>query len=144
MLIVDQRILDDIHRHALETYPKECCGILVGSDSGDDRFINEAHRAKNLREEQHDRYLIDERKLIEVIRTIRGTGKDVVGFYHSHPDYPSTPSQYDSDHAAWPGYSYVIVSVEKKNIASIQAWIMPEEGAEFIEQPINIKEIIPS
>jgi proteasome lid subunit RPN8/RPN11 len=144
MLIINQKILDDISRHAMEAYPKECCGILVGADSGEDRSISEAHRAKNLREEQHDRYLIDERKLIEVIKSVRGTGKDVVGFYHSHPDYPSTPSQYDADNVAWPGYSYVIVSVKKEGVASVQAWIMPEEDGAFVEQQMSIKESIPS
>jgi proteasome lid subunit RPN8/RPN11 len=141
MLIINQEILDDIYEYAKLNYPEECCGILVGYDSGSDRHVTAAHRATNVSDEhRHDRYLIDEKKLIEVIRSNRGKSTDVIGFYHSHPDYPSRPSQYDTEHAAWPGYSYLIVSVEKSRVVSAQSWVMPEEGGAFIEQPITIKQ----
>ncbi|GAB4334324.1 MAG: M67 family metallopeptidase [Candidatus Abyssubacteria bacterium] len=138
MLIIPKTVLDDIYAHCRETYPEECCGILVGNDEGDNRIITASYRADNVSaERRNDRYLIDEKKLIEVIKMVRGLPVDVVGFYHSHPDHPSEPSQYDTDSAAWPGYSYVIVSVSKDRIVSCQSWVMPDDGDSFVEEPIG-------
>ena len=141
MLIVPKKILDGIFEHSRETYPEECCGILVGREGGADRVITESHRANNVsKERRHERYLIDENKLIEVIRNVRGLAVDVIGFYHSHPDYPSRPSAYDTETAAWPGYSYLIVSTEKNRIVSVQSWVMCDEGNSFTEEPMRIEE----
>ncbi len=141
MLRISRKIIDDIFEYSKENYPEECCGILVGRDSGDDRIITEAHRAKNVAEERrHERYLIDEKKLIEVMKAVRGTDADVIGFYHSHPDYPSRPSGFDTETAAWPGYSYLIASVEKDGVVSIQSWIMSDGEDKFIEEQMKIEE----
>lgn len=122
-------------------YPEECCGILVGRDHDGDRIITESRRARNVAEERrHERYLVDERKLVDVIKSVRGTNVDVVGFYHSHPDYPSRPSGHDTETAAWPGYSYLIASVEKGNVTSVRSWIMPDGEEEFVEEPMEVEE----
>lgn len=141
MLIIPREILDDIFGHSTETHPEECCGILVGRDEGENRVITRSHRAENVsKERRHERYLIDERKLIEVMKSTRGLPVDVVGFYHSHPDYPSRPSGYDIETAAWPGYSYLIVSVEKEGVVSVQSWVMPDGGDSFVEEKIDERE----
>lgn len=143
MLIIPQRILDDIADQAMESYPEECCGILVGRDEGGDHIITESHRAKNVAEERrHERYLVDEKKLINVMKAVRGTDVDVVGFYHSHPDYPSRPSGFDTETAAWPGYSYLIASVEKDGVTSAQSWVMPDGAKEFVEEKMKIEETV--
>lgn len=141
MLIIPKKILNDIYDHSLTDYPEECCGILVGRDEGESRIITESHRARNVSEERrHERYLIDERKLIEVMKSVRGMEVDVVGFYHSHPDHPSRPSGFDNETAAWPGYSYLIVSVEKDRAVSAQSWVMPDSGDSFEEEPMQVEE----
>lgn len=141
MLTIPQRILDDISEQSKESYPEECCGILVGYDRDGDHVITESHRAKNVAEERrHERYLIDEKKLIEVMKAVRGTDVDVVGFYHSHPDYPSRPSGFDTETAAWPGYSYLIASVEKNGVESVRSWVMPDGKEEFVEEEMKIEE----
>ncbi|MBI5117638.1 M67 family metallopeptidase [Candidatus Poribacteria bacterium] len=138
MLIISKKILDDILAHSKETYPEECCGILVGRDEAGKRVVTESYRARNVSEgRKHDRYLIDEKKLIEVMKATRGLSVDVVGFYHSHPDYPSRPSGYDTETAAWPGYSYMIVSVAKEKVVSFQSWVMPDGANAFEEEPID-------
>jgi proteasome lid subunit RPN8/RPN11 len=145
MLIISREILDDIFEHARETYPEECCGILVGRDEGGRRTITAARRANNVSSERkHDRYVIDEEKLIEVIRSVRGLPEDVVGFYHSHPDSPSRPSEYDRQIAAWPGYSYLIASVDREGAASAQSWIMPDGSDSFVEEPVSTGEGAPA
>ena len=141
VLIIPRKILDDIAEHSVETYPEECCGILVGRDEGDDRVVTESHRAKNVAEERrHERYLIEERKLIDVMKATRGSEVDVIGFYHSHPDYPSRPSGFDTETAAWPGSSYLIASVEKDGVASVRSWTMPDGSDTFVEEPMKVEE----
>ena len=141
MLIIPQNILDDISEHSKEAYPEECCGLLVGRDSGRDRVIVEAHRAKNVAEERrHERYLIDPKKHFEVDKATRGRGVDIVGFYHSHPDYPSRPSGFDTETAPWPGYSYLIASVEKDGVGKVQSWIMLDGEDKFVEEEMKIGE----
>ncbi|UCD56812.1 MAG: M67 family metallopeptidase [Candidatus Hydrogenedentota bacterium] len=143
MLIVPQKILEDIFAHSKEAYPEECCGILVGRDEGSTRIITESHRAKNVsKERRHERYLIDEKKLIEVMKATRVLSVDVIGFYHSHPDYPSRPSGHDVETAAWSGYSYLIVSVGKDGVPSVQAWVMPDGSDSFVEEPIGTEETV--
>ena len=141
MLVISREILNDIFDHSRKTYPEECCGILVGRDEGEQRVVMESHRAQNVAtERRHDRYLIDERKLIEVLKATRGLATDVIGFYHSHPDYPSRPSRFDIETAAWPGYSYLIASVEKERVVSVQSWVMRDGSESFVEEPITVKE----
>jgi proteasome lid subunit RPN8/RPN11 len=141
MLIIPKKILEDIFAHSRETYPEECCGILVGRDEAGRRAVTESHRARNVSEgRRHDRYLIDEKKLIEVMKATRGLAVDVVGFYHSHPDYPSRPSGYDTETAAWPGYSYLIASVAKDKVVSFQSWVMLDGANAFEEEPIGAAE----
>ena len=141
MLIVPKKILDDIFEHSRESYPEECCGILVGREDGSSRIVSESHRAKNVsKERRRERYLIDENKLIEVLRSTRGLPVDVVGFYHSHPDSPSRPSSRDIEMAGWPGYSYLIVSSAKDRIVSAQSWVMGDESDSFDEEPMRIED----
>ena len=141
MLVISRNILNDIFDHSRKTYPEECCGILVGHDEGEQRVVMESHRAENVaKERRHDRYLIDEKKLIEVLKATRGLPMDVIGFYHSHPDYPSRPSRFDTETAAWPGYSYLIASVEKERVVSVQSWVMRDGSESFVEEPITVKE----
>jgi len=124
VLIIPRKILDDIAEHSVETYPEECCGILVGRDESDDRIVTESHRAKNVAEERrHERYLIDERKLIDVMKAT-----------------PSRPSGFDTETAAWPGYSYLIASVEKDGVASVRSWTMPDGSDTFVEESMKIEE----
>ena len=113
MLKIRKTEVDEIRRHGEETYPYECCGLLLGLTNGDERVVASVARAGNTRTDSpHNRYNIDPKDYIRIQREGRERGQDVIGFYHSHPDHPARPSEYDRDHA-WPWYSYVIVSVER-------------------------------
>jgi proteasome lid subunit RPN8/RPN11 len=106
---------DSIRRHGEETYPHECCGILVGRFEDDGtRIVISTARAGNTRTDSpQNRYHIDDRDLIRIMRESRERGEDIVGFYHSHPDHPAQWSPTDLEDAHWFGCSYVITSVEK-------------------------------
>jgi proteasome lid subunit RPN8/RPN11 len=106
-----------IRTHGEETYPHECCGILLGSINEEDdgtRIVTSIARAGNTRTDSaHNRYNIDPRELVRIQREGRARGEDIVGFYHSHPDHPAQWSKTDLTEAHWFGCSYVITSVEK-------------------------------
>ena len=96
-------------------YPNECCGILVGRDSRSGRrLVERLEPGQNVFEadEQYHRFSIDPRQQMKAEKEAEAEGKVVLGFYHSHPDHPARPSEYDREHA-WPFYSYVIVAIAK-------------------------------
>jgi proteasome lid subunit RPN8/RPN11 len=104
-----------LRQHGEETYPHECCGVLLGQMADDGvRTVTSVVRAGNTRTDSaHNRYNIDPRELVRIQREGRARGEDIVGFYHSHPDHPAQWSQTDLAEAHWFGCSYVITSVEK-------------------------------
>ena len=115
MLRITRHDYDSLRQHGEETYPHECCGILLGhADDDGARVVTSIARAGNTRTDSpHNRYNIDPRDYIRIQREGRERGEDVVGYYHSHPDHPARWSSTDLADAHWPGFSYVITSVEK-------------------------------
>jgi proteasome lid subunit RPN8/RPN11 len=114
MLKIRKADYDALRQHGEETYPHECCGVLLGRTDGDERVVTSIARAGNTRTDSaHNRYNIDPKELIRIQREGRERGEDIVGFYHSHPDHPARWSQTDFAEAHWFGCSYVITSVEK-------------------------------
>jgi proteasome lid subunit RPN8/RPN11 len=97
---------DDIVSHARETAPAECCGLLIGTGDA----ITETARTRNLSADPN-RFEIHPEDHIHTRRTARGRGLEVLGFYHSHPRSPATPSATDLAEASYPGHLYVIVSL---------------------------------
>ncbi len=97
-------------------------------------------RADNDREEdaQRNRFLITPEAYLRGDKAARAQGLDVIGFYHSHPNAPARPSQYDLDHA-WPFYSYVIVSVQDRAAADITSWRLQDDRAAFDPEEIQIR-----
>lgn len=119
MLKITSKDYEALRQHGEETYPYECCGVLLGS-FGDDgvRTVTSTARCGNTRTDSaHNRYNIDPRELVRIQREGRERGEDIVGFYHSHPDHPAQWSQTDFAEAHWIGCSYVITSVEKGKAA---------------------------
>jgi proteasome lid subunit RPN8/RPN11 len=104
-----------LRQHGEETYPHECCGVLLGQfDDSVSKTVSRIARCGNTRADSpHNRYNIDPRDLIRIQREGRERGEDIVGFYHSHPDHPAQWSPTDLAEAHWIGCSYVITSVEK-------------------------------
>src|SRR5215813_12397367 len=118
MLKITEKEFAAIRHHGEETYPHECCGVLLGQMEGDVRSVTSTARAGNTRTDSaHNRYNIDPRDLIRIQREGRERGEDIVGFYHSHPDHPAQWSKTDFAEAHWYGCSYVITSVEKGKAA---------------------------
>jgi len=114
MLKLSHSHYDSLRQHGEETYPYECCGVLLGQMDGDVRTVTSVARCGNTRiDSPQNRYNIDPKELVRIQREGRGRGEDIIGFYHSHPDHPARWSSTDLAEAHWFGCSYVITSVEK-------------------------------
>ena len=134
--------IEAIQEHGEHDYPHECCGLLLG------KFLNNGHKSvseiypiSNAREEElkRNRFLIRPEELLRAERYAREQDLEVLGFYHSHPDVPARPSQYDLDHA-WPVYSFLIMSVNKGHATEMHSWVLVEDGSRFEEEPIVVEE----
>ena len=118
-----------IRRHGQETYPHECCGALVGRDGA----VSAVVALPNTTDEGPRRrfmvrpsdYQLAERRATEL-------GGELLGFYHSHPDHPARPSQYDLDHA-WPTFAYIIVAVADGAATDMTVWYLQEDRSRFEE-----------
>ena len=142
MLKFSKSLYDEIRRHGEETYPHECCGILLGAADGDVRTVSAAVRCGNTRADSpHNRYHIDPSELVRAQREGREKGLDIVGFYHSHPDHPARWSPTDFAEAHWIGCSYVITSVEQGRAATTNSFALAgdtEEDKHFVDEAVQI------
>ncbi len=142
MLRIPQAALDQLRRHGEETYPNECCGVLVGKLEGEVRRVSSVERCGNTRSDSpRDRYHIDPKELIRIQREARERGEDVVGFYHSHPDHPARWSATDLAEAHWIGCSYVITAVEGGLAGRTCSFVLTGRGEEdkhFLDEEIEL------
>jgi len=145
MLRLSKFLLDQLRTHGEETYPHECCGVLLGQADLENnaRTATLAVRCGNARSDSpHNRYHIDSRELIAAQKLARERGEDIVGFYHSHPDHPARWSQTDLAEAHWIGCSYVITSVAKGKADVTNSFALRgalEEDKYFEDEKIQIE-----
>jgi len=141
MLRISQSALEELRRHGEETYPNECCGVLLGKVEGEARRVTSAERCDNTRSDSpQNRYNIDPKELIRIQREARERREDVVGFYHSHPDHPARWSATDLAEAHWIGCSYVITAVEgglAGRTCSFELAGQSEEEKHFLDEEIE-------
>jgi proteasome lid subunit RPN8/RPN11 len=117
----------EIRAHGAETYPHECCGALVGRDG----VVSEIYRLPNTTEEgPRRRFLVRPADYRAAEKRASERGAELLGFYHSHPDHPARPSQYDLDHA-WPFFAYVIVSVQQGVATDMTLWWLKGDRSAF-------------
>ena len=146
MLKIPQTAYAAIRSHGEETYPHECCGVLLGSMEGDARIVTSTARCGNTRSDSpHNRYHIDPRELVRIQREGRERGEDIVGFYHSHPDHPARWSQTDLAEAHWIGCSYVITSVEQGKAVTTNSFELSgrdETDKNFVDESLEVQQTI--
>lgn len=138
-LTISKELEGRIRAHGAETYPYECCGALLGKDN-DPREILGLFPLVNRRDDSpRNRFSVSTADVVEAEKVARQQGLDVVGWYHSHPDHPARPSQYDRDHA-WPWYSYIIVSVAEGKPQDMTSWRLNDDREQFSAEGIEIKQ----
>jgi proteasome lid subunit RPN8/RPN11 len=134
--------LKAIGGHGEASYPEECCGFLIGRAEGDSTSVERLLAVANERQDsRHNRFLIHPETVLAAHKEARAAGLDVVGYYHSHPDHPARPSELDREHA-WPGLSYVIVSVQGGKVAEARSWRLTDDRERFEEEAILQKEAV--
>jgi proteasome lid subunit RPN8/RPN11 len=125
-----------VRAHGEETYPQECCGFLLGTGAGNRKQVVRVVRAANERPDSaENRYLISPEAYLRVEHEAARAGLDIVGFYHSHPEAPARPSEFDRAHAL-PWCSYVIVSVRGGKARELASWVLSEDYTRFLPEPI--------
>jgi proteasome lid subunit RPN8/RPN11 len=143
MLRIEYADYETLRAHGEETYPNECCGVLLGKNVvGEGNHVQQVVRAGNTRTDSaHNRYNIAPHELVRVQRQARGLGLDIVGFYHSHPDHPAQWSPTDFAEAHWLGCSYIITSVEQGKAALTNSFLLSgtgEDNKQFEDEAIQI------
>jgi proteasome lid subunit RPN8/RPN11 len=136
-------LVSEMAAHARATYPDECCGFLIASpdplDPGSPRTIVAVEAAANEFEgERRRRFLVRPDELRAAEGRLEGTDRSVAGFYHSHPDHPGRPSQFDQEHA-WPWYTYVVLGLDRNEVRESRAFELDSEAREFHEVPMTVE-----
>jgi len=124
-LHISGALYEAIRAHGEETYPHECCGVLLGNPVQGEWRVTAAVRTGNTRTDSaHNRYQIAPAELVRIQRDALRQGLDIAGFYHSHPDHPARWSSTDFAEAHWVGCSYVITEVANGKAAVTQAFLL--------------------
>jgi proteasome lid subunit RPN8/RPN11 len=138
MITIGEKQLTEIREHGVRDYPYECCGLLLGRFAATGKIVSETYPISNAREEsaKRNRFLITPEELLKGESYARTNDLEVVGFYHSHPDSPAVPSQYDLEHA-WPTYSYIIVSTKADSANDLFSWEQEPDRSRFNQEEIQ-------
>ena len=140
MLRLGHSHYDSLRQHGEETYPHECCGVLLGRfDDDGTRIVTSLARAGNTRiDSPQNRYNIDPKELVRIQREGREREEDIIGFYHSHPDHPAVPSEYDREHGL-PFFHYVVLAVGPESPGEIASYVLSEDRGVFEREELLIE-----
>lgn len=157
MIRLSEAHLDAMRAHGVETFPRECCGAILGDAEADVKIVQELRPLPNVFEPstefetsilpegadavvgevgQERRYLVSPDQMFALMREERRTKRKILGFYHSHPNHPALPSEYDRVWAS-PWYTYIIVSIQDGHPADLTAWQLNEDGEAFQTEEIQ-------
>ncbi|MDX1934830.1 MAG: M67 family metallopeptidase [Capsulimonadales bacterium] len=156
MLYWTEGLKDGVVRQAEAGYPEEICGVLVGRWSGEEKIVSRLVPIENRWQEsgeaefsgvgddfggasRHHRFKISPEDYYRVDIDARTAGEAILGFYHSHPDHPARPSDYDLRLAReiFPGFSYMIVSVQRGKATDVTSWVLRDDYADFDPEPLR-------
>ena len=136
MLVLGDEIAKGIREHGAKGYPHEACGAILGFEAGAEREVRALFPLVNRRDDSpRNRFSVDAGDVRAAERAAAERGLELIGWYHSHPDHPAQPSEYDREHA-WPWYSYVIVSVAAGQPREITSWRLADDRSQFLAEQI--------
>jgi proteasome lid subunit RPN8/RPN11 len=141
-LVLTPSQVQQIEGEGSQAYPNECCGIIIGRDVSDGactrRIVERLEPMANVfdPQQQRRRFAVDPLALMRAEKSAAAEERLVLGFYHSHPDHPARPSEFDREHA-WPFYSYVIVSIAQGAAVDMTSWILDDQTETFSRQEIE-------
>lgn len=136
-LQIREDLLSRIQTHGVQTYPHECCGALLGRDANSAREILDLLPLANRRDDSpRNRFQLSAEDVLLAEKTAREKNLELIGWYHSHPDAPARPSEFDREHA-WPWYSYIIVSIQKGAPRDTTSWRLQDDRSAYDPEPIE-------
>ncbi len=137
MLRVEQKFIEQIHQHGARDYPNECCGALLGREEGTDRVVLGLVPLVNRRTDSpQNRFSVTSEDVLLAEKGASAKGWDLIGWYHSHPDSPARPSEFDREHA-WPWYSYIIFQVANREPREMRCWRLDDDRSKYTEEGIE-------
>lgn len=138
-LLISSQLLENIHAHGESAYPEEGAGLLLGTAIGGQKQVTQILALANSREEgaRHNRYLLTPQDYLRGEQEADRLGLDVLGVFHSHPDHPNRPSEFDRDWAM-PWFSYLITSVQAGQAVESRSWLLTEDRSQFSEEQIIV------
>lgn len=138
---IPSELLDQIQAHGENAYPYEGAGLMLGDEEEGTRTIKDLLFLDNKREKssQHNRYLITAEDMLRGEKEAARQDLSILGIFHSHPDHPNLPSEYDREFAI-PWYSYLITSVNNAKAAGSRCWRLEDNRESFSEESIEIIE----
>ena len=136
-LVISKELLDQIHAHGEKAYPEEGAGFLLGNDGKVEQILP----LENSREDgaRHNRFLITPEDYLHAEITADRLGLSLIGVFHSHPDHPNRPSEYDREWAQ-PFFSYIITSVNQGKAIESRSWRLLEDRSRFEEETIQLSQ----
>lgn len=136
MLVVSGHLIERITEHVEKAYPEEGAGFLLGNEGE----VKEILALSNAREDaaRHNRYLITPEEYLKAELKAEGLGLSLIGVFHSHPDCPNVPSEYDREWAQ-PFFSYIITRVDEGRVVSHRSWRLAEDRLDYSEEEITIR-----
>lgn len=138
-LIISQELLDEIHAHGEEAYPEEGAGLLLGTSAKEQREVVSILPLTNAREqsERHHRYLLTAEDMLYGEDVAEQRDQSIVGIFHSHPDHPNRPSDFDREWAI-PWYSYLITSVHDGRANGSRSWRLKDDRSGFRQETLQV------
>ena len=139
-LILSPQAMSQIEEHGARHYPEEAAGLLLGKQVGSDRQITAILPLANTFDEgqRERRYLISPEAMVKAEDDAEALGLEIVGVFHSHPDHPARPSEFDRSWA-WPWFAYIITSIQAGKPENHRAWQLSEDRSDFNEIPLLVE-----
>ena len=142
MVRTTKDIILRIKSHGERTYPEECCGIMLGVSDEDNQMVEEIVELDNEQDgNRRRRFFVTPNQYLQAERTAAEKNLQLLGFYHSHPDHPAAPSEFDREHAL-PWFTYVIVAVSKGKANDVTTWLLSESREQFDQDELLIEETV--
>lgn len=139
MISLPPDAFEAIRAHGRQTYPEECCGALLGTLEDGRTRVARIERMANAREnERRRRYTIDPLEYLRVEKLADAQGLALIGFYHSHPDHPAAPSEYDREHALT-FFHYLVQAVASGEPGELTAWVLSEDRGTLENEPLTVE-----
>ena len=137
VLKISEALAGRIRAHGVETYPHECCGAILGRDGEAAREVLDLMPLANRRDDSpRNRFEVTSEDVRLAEKTARAHNLELIGWYHSHPDAPARPSEYDREHA-WPWYSYIIISVQSAQPRDMNSWRLRDDRSAYDPEAIE-------